>query len=261
MHLYGTPKAAGRRVVDADSGAVPSRSSGAAIARTQRGPSDHYSDAARQQRRPADVRPRRVGDCHAPAIRRGARTPGARVSQPPRGGRRGRAPARPSRRRRLDSRAWDLMERHSGLTLSFTDCVRAVTATEGRAAAVFGLDNDFRALGFTLSLERDPPMPEHGDRAMTHPDSFGARSTLTVAGTAREIYQLDALQDHYDVARLPYTLRILLENVLGGSQEHRDVHRRRGRHTRWNAADRPVRRDHVRAGAVLPAGLHGRPAR
>ena len=50
----------------------------------------------------------------------------------------------------LDARAWDLMERHPGLTLSFTDCVGAVTATEGRAAAVFGLDNDFRALGFPL---------------------------------------------------------------------------------------------------------------
>ena len=50
----------------------------------------------------------------------------------------------------LDARAWDLMERHPGLTLSFTDCVGAVTATEGRAAAVFGLDNDFRVLGFAL---------------------------------------------------------------------------------------------------------------
>lgn len=50
----------------------------------------------------------------------------------------------------LDARAWDLMERHPDLTLSFTDCVGAVTATEGRAAAVFGLDNDFRVLGFTL---------------------------------------------------------------------------------------------------------------
>ena len=50
----------------------------------------------------------------------------------------------------LDARAWDLMERNPGLTLSFTDCVGAVTATEGRAAAVFGLDNDFRVLGFSL---------------------------------------------------------------------------------------------------------------
>src|SRR5512134_1416440 len=45
-------------------------------------------------------------------------------------------------------------------------------------------------------------------------DSFGARSTLEVGGTSHEIARLDALQSQYDVARLPYTLRILLENVL-----------------------------------------------
>ena len=49
---------------------------------------------------------------------------------------------------------------------------------------------------------------------MTHPDSFGARSTLSVGGTSHEIFRLDALQSRYDVARLPYTLRVLLENVL-----------------------------------------------
>ena len=49
---------------------------------------------------------------------------------------------------------------------------------------------------------------------MTHPDTFGARSTLTVGDEALEIFRLDALQSRYDVARLPYTLRILLENVL-----------------------------------------------
>src|SRR5262245_36070582 len=49
---------------------------------------------------------------------------------------------------------------------------------------------------------------------MTHPDTFGALSTLTVGATTHEIFRLDALQSRYDVARLPYTLRILLENVL-----------------------------------------------
>jgi aconitate hydratase len=46
------------------------------------------------------------------------------------------------------------------------------------------------------------------------PDSFGARSTLDEGGRAYEIYRLDALQAEHDVGRLPYTLRILLENVL-----------------------------------------------
>src|SRR4051812_46787215 len=45
-------------------------------------------------------------------------------------------------------------------------------------------------------------------------DSFGARSTLAVGDERFEIVRLDALQSQYDVFRLPYTLRILLENVL-----------------------------------------------
>jgi aconitate hydratase len=39
-------------------------------------------------------------------------------------------------------------------------------------------------------------------------------SKLSVGGESYEIYRLDALQGSHDVARLPYTLRILLENVL-----------------------------------------------
>jgi aconitate hydratase len=49
---------------------------------------------------------------------------------------------------------------------------------------------------------------------MTHPDSFAARSTLSVGDGTHEVFRLDALQSRYDVARLPYTLRVLLENVL-----------------------------------------------
>jgi aconitate hydratase A / 2-methylisocitrate dehydratase len=45
-------------------------------------------------------------------------------------------------------------------------------------------------------------------------DPFPSRATLDVGGERHEIFRLDALQERYDVARLPYTLRILLENVL-----------------------------------------------
>jgi aconitate hydratase len=50
-------------------------------------------------------------------------------------------------------------------------------------------------------------------------DPFSSRSTLEVGGERYEIFRLDALQDRYDVARLPYTLRILLENVLRNGDE------------------------------------------
>src|SRR5687768_6720013 len=45
-------------------------------------------------------------------------------------------------------------------------------------------------------------------------DSFGAKASLEVGDREYEIYRLDALQSKYDVARLPYSLKVLLENVL-----------------------------------------------
>ena len=45
-------------------------------------------------------------------------------------------------------------------------------------------------------------------------DSFDARSTLEVSGREFEIHRLDALQSRFDVARLPYSLKVLLENSL-----------------------------------------------
>jgi aconitate hydratase len=45
-------------------------------------------------------------------------------------------------------------------------------------------------------------------------DSFGARDTLEVGAREYEIYRLDALQEKYDVARLPYSIKVLLENAL-----------------------------------------------
>ncbi len=49
---------------------------------------------------------------------------------------------------------------------------------------------------------------------MPDTNSFDARATLTAAGRDLEIFRLDALQASYDVARLPFSLKILLENLL-----------------------------------------------
>ncbi|WP_341230405.1 aconitate hydratase, partial [Nocardioides salarius] len=46
-------------------------------------------------------------------------------------------------------------------------------------------------------------------------DSFGAKSTLDVDGTSYEIFRLDAVKgDGLDVASLPFSLKVLLENLL-----------------------------------------------
>jgi aconitate hydratase A / 2-methylisocitrate dehydratase len=49
---------------------------------------------------------------------------------------------------------------------------------------------------------------------MSSPDSFGARSTLEAGGKTYEIFRLDALADRFDVGKLPYSIKVLLENVL-----------------------------------------------
>src|SRR6476646_10318402 len=45
-------------------------------------------------------------------------------------------------------------------------------------------------------------------------NSFDARAELDVGGRTFEIFRLDALQSKFDVARLPFSLKILLENLL-----------------------------------------------
>ena len=54
-------------------------------------------------------------------------------------------------------------------------------------------------------------------------DSFGARSALAVNGDELEIFRLDAVKEGH-VNRLPYSLKILLENLLR-HEDGRDVDR------------------------------------
>ena len=45
-------------------------------------------------------------------------------------------------------------------------------------------------------------------------NSYDARATLEVGDRKLDIFRLDALQAKYDVARLPFSLKVLLENLL-----------------------------------------------
>jgi aconitate hydratase len=95
---------------------------------------------------------------------------------------------------------------------------------------------------------------------MAHPDSFGARSRLTVGDSSVEIFRLGALQERFDVLRLPYTLRILLENVLrhedGVSVTEADVEAVAG----WVAAAEPSREISFTPARVLLQDFTGVPA-
>jgi aconitate hydratase len=45
-------------------------------------------------------------------------------------------------------------------------------------------------------------------------NSFGAKAQLTVGERSYDIFRLDVLQSKFDIARLPYSLKVLLENLL-----------------------------------------------
>ncbi|HEX5375201.1 MAG TPA: aconitate hydratase [Solirubrobacterales bacterium] len=49
---------------------------------------------------------------------------------------------------------------------------------------------------------------------MSSSNSFGARGALEVGGRSYEIHRLDALAERFGVGRLPYSIKVLLENVL-----------------------------------------------
>jgi aconitate hydratase len=93
-----------------------------------------------------------------------------------------------------------------------------------------------------------------------NPNSFGARSDLRVGGATHEIYRLDALQARYDVARLPYSLKILLENLLrnedGESVTSEDIENV----ATWVAADEPSQEIAYSPSRVLMQDFTGVPA-
>jgi aconitate hydratase len=70
-------------------------------------------------------------------------------------------------------------------------------------------------------------------------NSFGAKAELTVDGRSYDIFRIDALQTSFDVARLPFSLKILLENLLrnedGESISAADIEAL----AKWNAKAEP----------------------
>jgi aconitate hydratase len=96
--------------------------------------------------------------------------------------------------------------------------------------------------------------------AVSSNDSFGARSTLQVGGREFEIFRLDALQEKFDVARLPYSVKVLLENVLrledGTSVSAADVEAIAS----WDAAAEPSAEIPFQPARVLMQDFTGVPA-
>src|SRR5215207_8987128 len=95
---------------------------------------------------------------------------------------------------------------------------------------------------------------------MSQSDSFAARSTLEVGGRSYEIFRLDSLADRFDVARLPYSIKVLLENVLrledGVSASAADVEAIAG----WDPAAEPSDEIPYQPARVLMQDFTGVPA-
>jgi aconitate hydratase A / 2-methylisocitrate dehydratase len=91
-------------------------------------------------------------------------------------------------------------------------------------------------------------------------DSFGARDTLDVGGRSYEIFRLDALQQRFDVQRLPFSLKVLLENLLrtegNGSVTAADIEALAG----WDAKAMPSKEIAFTPARVLMQDLTGVPA-
>ena len=91
-------------------------------------------------------------------------------------------------------------------------------------------------------------------------NSFGARDTLEVGGRAYEIFRLDALQSRFDVARLPFSLKVLLENLLrtegNGSVTAADIEALAG----WDASAQPSTEIAFTPARVLMQDFTGVPA-
>src|SRR5918997_885599 len=91
-------------------------------------------------------------------------------------------------------------------------------------------------------------------------NSFDARAELEVGGRSYEIHRLDALQSKYDVARLPFSLKILLENLLrnegNGSVTRKDIEALAS----WDAKAQPSKEIAFTPARVLMQDFTGVPA-
>ncbi|MFI5010181.1 MAG: aconitase family protein, partial [Solirubrobacterales bacterium] len=94
---------------------------------------------------------------------------------------------------------------------------------------------------------------------MSH-NSFGAKSTLRVGAREYEIFRLDALRERFDVARLPFSLKVLLENLLrtegNGAVGAKDVEALAG----WDAQAEPSKEIAFSPARVLMQDFTGVPA-
>jgi aconitate hydratase len=91
-------------------------------------------------------------------------------------------------------------------------------------------------------------------------NSFDAKATLTVGDRSYEIFRLDALQAKYDVARLPFSLKILLENLLRNEDGESILAQDIEALATWSAQDEPSQEIAFTPARVVMQDFTGVPA-
>jgi aconitate hydratase len=91
-------------------------------------------------------------------------------------------------------------------------------------------------------------------------NSFDAKGTLEVGGQSYEVFRLEALQQRFDVARLPFSLKVLLENLLrtegSGAVDAADIEALAS----WDAKAQPSKEIAFTPARVLMQDFTGVPA-
>jgi aconitate hydratase len=96
---------------------------------------------------------------------------------------------------------------------------------------------------------------------MTNHDTFGSRATLQAGGRSYEIFRLDALaRAGLDISRLPFSLKILLENMLRHEHMLADPQRDVEALARWQPTALPSREINFTPARVLLQDFTGVPA-
>jgi aconitate hydratase len=91
-------------------------------------------------------------------------------------------------------------------------------------------------------------------------NSFDSKATLKVGDRSYEIYRLDALQSKYDVARLPFSLKVLLENLLRNEDGESVTKEQVELLAQWNAKAEPSEEIAFTPARVLMQDFTGVPA-
>ena len=136
-------------------------------------------------------------------------------------------------------------------TASWTSAIVSATCSNGALPQT----NECRSFSSSNAICLPPCPSDRGSMSFDGIGTWKPAGRYASGSETYEIFRLDALQDRWDVARLPYSLRVLLENALRAGSDH-DAEAIAG----WVAAEEPSREISFRPSRVIHQDFTGVPA-